>query len=253
VAANDITGTIKRYETLRVPVDSIEPDRIEALAEHLIAGEGVEQIVLLRWWDFMRARRNREYRSMLQQATVVPVSKSIAMAVRMLHRHKPPRYMPFDFVIRLLGGLENKSRSIYLLGGSPAALRAAEQNLRQTFPGLKLVGRYAGHYPKAREADIITAIRKANPDILFVGPGLPGTRMWIARHRAQLSPGIYLQSPDVFQIFAERRKRGSRKAFKRGFDFLPDLLRRPWRILRVVVYVWFLLVLLVKRVFARPA
>jgi N-acetylglucosaminyldiphosphoundecaprenol N-acetyl-beta-D-mannosaminyltransferase len=240
----------RRLDVMRVPVDSLEHDRISDAVERLVAKDDVAQIVLIRWWDFMRARRDREYRACLRDADLVlPVSKSIVFAARALRGARPPRYMPFDFVIRALGALEDRSRSIYLLGGTPGSLRTVEQNLRETFPGLRVVGRYTGNYGRPLEADIITAIRKATPDFVLMGPGAPAGDRWVSRHRKQLCPSIFLYVPDVFDIFAERRRRGSRTAFRRGFEFLPDLLRRPWRVLRFFVYLWFLLFVGIFRIF----
>lgn len=234
---------------MRVAVDSLGEDSIAAAVEDLVAHDETTQIMLIRWWDFMRARRDRGYRSCLRDANLVlPVSRSIVFAARFLRGVRPARFMPFDFVIRVLGALEDRGRSIYLLGGSAPALRTVEQNLRETFPGLRFVGRYTGHYAKQLEPDIITAIRKAHPDFVLVGPGVPAGDRWVTRHRAELSPSIFLSAPDVFDVFAERRRRGSRTAFRRGLDFLPDLLRRPWRLLRFFPYLWFLFLLLVFRI-----
>ena len=247
--SRDIDG-VRRLDVMRVAVDAMEADRIPSAVDSLVAKNDVAQIVLIRWWDFMRARRDREYRACLREADLVlPVSRTVAWAAKSLRGIRPERYMPFDFVIRLLGALEDRGRSIYLLGGTPQSLRTVEQNLRETFPGLKIVGRYTGGYGRQVEADIITAIRKSIPDFVLIGPGVPARDRWVSRHRSQLSPSIFLYSADVFDVFAERRQRGSRTAFRRGLDFVPELLRRPWRALRFFVYLWFLLVFGVFRIF----
>ena len=246
-----MTGTYpRRLDVMRVAIDELPDDQIAPAVDRLVERNELCQIVLLRWWDFMRARRNREYRRCLKDADLVlPVSRSVAMATRFLRRVRAPRFMPFDFVIRTLGALEDRKRSLYVLGGTPNSLRVVEQNLRETFPGLRIVGRYTGYYGRQVEPDIITAIRKAGPDFLLAGPGVQGGDRWVSRHRSQLGPAIYLYAPDVFDVFSERRRRGSRSAFRHGFDFLPDLMRRPWRVARLLVYLWFLVLLLVFRVF----
>ena len=250
------TGTTvkesKRLDVMRVPVDVLREEHVASAVEQLVEKPETAQIVLIRWWDFMRARRDREYRSCLRDADLVlPVSRSVAFAAHALRRIRPPRYMPFDLVIRVLGALEDRGRSIYVLGGTTHSLRTVEQNLRETFPGIRFVGRYTGYYAKQLEPDIITAIRKANPDFILIGPGAPAGERWVSRHRPQLSAGIFLYSAEVFDVFSERRRRGSRAAFRRGLDFIPELLRRPWRVLRLLAYLWFLLTLGIARIFHR--
>jgi len=220
------------------------------LVEGLLDQDGIKQILIVRWWAFMRARGDRELRKCARAAAlVVPVSKSLAMGARLLSGRRPVRHLPFDFVIRLLGALEDRKRSIYLLGGNPEMLRTVEQNLRETFPGMRCVGRYTGMFSSSIEGDIITAIRKAEPDLLLLGTGVPAADKWVSRHRSELPACIALSSPETFAIFAERRRRTSRTAFKRGTDFVPDLLRRPWRLLRFPVFIWYLVLLLVFRLF----
>jgi N-acetylglucosaminyldiphosphoundecaprenol N-acetyl-beta-D-mannosaminyltransferase len=222
------------------------------LADTLLAQSGVSQIMLVRWWDFMRVRRDGELRKCARSASlVVPVSISLVMGARFLRRRRLVRHLPFDFVIRLLGALEDRQRSIYLLGGTHQTLRTVEQNLRGTFPGLRCVGRYTGFHGDSVESDILTAIRKAEPDLVLLGTGVPAGEKWAARHRSDLGTCIAIHSPDTFEIFAEKRQRTSRAAFKRGLDFVPDLVRRPWRVLRFPVYLWYLLLLAGSRVFRR--
>jgi N-acetylglucosaminyldiphosphoundecaprenol N-acetyl-beta-D-mannosaminyltransferase len=247
VAADEVSEYVERLNVMRIAIDSVEDDRVTTVAQTRVASDASEQVVLLRWWDFMRARRNREFRACVGHALSIPVSRSIAMAGRFLAGKRPTRYMPFDFVIRVLTSLEERGQSLYIFGGTGPAIRVVERNLRETFPGLRIVGRYAGYYQRQMEPSIITAIRKASPDLLLVGPGVPGRDLWSYRNRKNLATGLSLFSAEVFDIFSERRKRASRTAFRRGLDFLPDLVRRPWRMLRAFVYVWFLVLLLVFR------
>ena len=250
MAASRLADLAERTVVLKIPIHSLIETDIPEVVEALLAEEGVSQIVLLRWWDFMRARANRELRRCVIDASLsIPVSRSIVAGARFLRKRRPPRHLPFDLTIRLLGALEDRQKSIYVLGGGTQALRTVEQNLRETFPNLRFVGRYTGNFSKPVEADIITAIRKAGPDLLLIGSGVPGGDRWVSRHRSELGAGIALQCSEAFEIFAERRQRTSRTAFRRGTDFLPGLFRRPWRALRFFVFLWYLIMLVVAKIF----
>ncbi len=240
---------VRRIHVLHVPIDILPPDSIDEAVELLAKDGQSHQIVLLRLWDLMRARVDREFNRCVRQATlVIPVSRGILSGARFLKRQAPHRYMPFDFAIRLLGSLESRGRSVYLLGGTKNYLQNTEQNLRHTFPGLRLVGRYTGYFDLNVERDIVTAIKKSSPDLLLMGSGLKGRNKWFFRHRNQLGAGIALWSSECFDVFSERRKRPSRRSFQAGTDVLPELLRRPWRILRGFVYLYYGFLLVVHRV-----
>lgn len=243
--------SLNRVSVLGVPVDILPEDRIEDLVASLADGRN-HQIVLLSLWDLMRARRNGEYRTMIAGASlVVPISLSIVRGARFLRRAEPVRYMPFEFVVKLLGALERKGKSAYLLGSSRTKLQKAETNIKSTFPGLRVVGRYAGRYPKSVEPAIVEAVRKATPTLLLVGAGVPGRERWIPRNLPRFNSGLYLWCSDLFEVFAESRGKPSRELFRRGLEWLPYTLRRPWKAYRFFVFLWYQVLLLFARIRGR--
>jgi N-acetylglucosaminyldiphosphoundecaprenol N-acetyl-beta-D-mannosaminyltransferase len=180
---------------------------------------------------------------------VIPISKSLVGGARFLLKKKVHRYMPFDFVINLLSILEKREFSLYLLGGKMRILKKAEKNIRQTFPRLRIVGRFVGNFKHNEEPTILEAIRKAAPALLLVGKGVKGEERWIARNNAQLNNGLRLWCSDLFDVFAERRRRPSRKVFERGFEWIGFCFQKPWRFFRIFPYMYYKLILLIYRIF----
>ena len=237
-----------RIRVAGVPVHILAPSDLENVIVHALRDEQPFQIVFLRLWDLMRAKWNREYKRMLDRAgLVLPVNRAIQLGARFQQKRAPVRYAPFDAVIRLLALLERRGCSMYLLGGSASELRRVDGNLRQTFPGLRMLGRHVGTYPRAHHDAILTALRKIEPDFTLIGPGPNGRACWVARNRAFLPRGIYLWSAEVFEILADKRRRTPREAFERGTDFISDGFRNPWRLGRLPAYLWYLLLLLYHR------
>jgi N-acetylglucosaminyldiphosphoundecaprenol N-acetyl-beta-D-mannosaminyltransferase len=247
----DPQSPLTRIVILGVPVDILPPERIEEVASLFEDGKN-HQIILLSLWDLMRARRSGEFRGMIAGASLVlPISRSIVRGARFLHKPEPVRYMPFDFAVKLLGALELKGKSAYLLGSSRTVIQRAEGNIKTTFPGLRVVGRYAGRYPKQAEGAIIEAVRKATPTLLLVGSGTPGRERWIPRNLSRFNSGLYLWCSDLFEVFAKRRGKPSRELFDRGLEWLPYLARRPWKAYRLFIFLWYEILLLVARITLR--
>ena len=246
-----LTG-IERINLLRVPLDILPPDRIPDSVDEMIRSGTDHQIVLLSLRDLLRARRNGEYRSyVLNASLVIPISKSLIGGAHFLTGKTPIRYMPFDFSVKLLTALESKGGSVYLLGARRKSLQTAERNIRQTFPGARVVGRCGGWFHRQDEADIIRAVKKASPSLLLVGRGVPGDERWIERNKRAFGPGIQLWCSDLFDIFAERKQRPSRAVFDRGLEGLLLCLRFPWRIVRFFPYIYYKILLLFYRLFRR--
>lgn len=240
----------ERISLLKVPLDIVPPENLEAVVYGLLKDGAGHDVVLLSLWDLLKARHNAEYRFFVQRATVViPIAKSLAGGARFLLRKKVHRYMPFDFVISLLSILEKREYSLYLLGGKMRILKKAEKNLRQTFPRLRIVGRYVGSFKHQEEGTILQAVRKAAPSLLLVGKGVKGGERWIARNGASLGGGLRLWCSDLFEIFAERRRRPGRAIFDRGLEWIGFCFQKPWRFFRIFPYFYYKFLLCIYRVF----
>jgi N-acetylglucosaminyldiphosphoundecaprenol N-acetyl-beta-D-mannosaminyltransferase len=247
----DSQAFLSRVRILGVPVDILPEDHLDDLVARFDDGKN-HQIILLSLWDLMRARRSSEFGTMVAGASLVlPISLSIVRAAHFLRRAELKRYMPFDFAVRLLGALERKGKSVYFLGGTMSSILKAEANIRSTFPGIRVVGRHAGRYPRAMEPAIVEAVRKSAPSLLLVGRGIPGRERWIPRNLPRFNSGIYCWCSDLFEVFAEKRGKPSRPAFAKGLEWAPYLLRRPWKAYRAFIFLWFKLLLLFERLRGR--
>jgi N-acetylglucosaminyldiphosphoundecaprenol N-acetyl-beta-D-mannosaminyltransferase len=242
----------ERVSLFKIPLDIVAPDRLgEAVNDLLAAGEG-KNIVLLSLTDLLRARRNGEYGAYVKNAgLVIPISKSLVGGLRFLTGKQAVRYMPFDFVVNLLTILEERELSLYLLGGTRQTLGKTERNVRQTFPRLCVVGRFIGGFRKQEEPAIIEAIRKASPSLLLVAKGVRGEESWIARNDKQLSRGLRLWCSDLYDVFAERRRRPSRKTFDRGLEWALYCFRNPLKFFRVFSYFRYKILLLFYKLFVK--
>ncbi|TVQ27829.1 MAG: hypothetical protein EA383_01745 [Spirochaetaceae bacterium] len=240
---------VERTDIAGIPVDIFTEEAIPEAVDAMLASDTYHQIVFLRTWDLMRARRSPQFRQCVRESSLsVPVSRGIKRSAGFLRRRPLSRHMPFEFVIRMLSALEQRNRSVYILGGDKTHLHRVEEGIKLTFPGIRVVGRYTGYYPKEYELNITTAIKKSAPDLLLVGPGISGKDLWVFTHRKLFNPGICVWSTEVFDIFSDRKRKPTRQAFLRGTDRISVLLTHPWRMLRLPVYLWFGLVLLYHRI-----
>lgn len=239
----------QRIDVLGVPVDIISPQNIESEIMELLAKPGTKQIVFLNIWELLKARGKNDFALCVKNADlVIPVSKSIIKGAKFLRKQAPVIYNPFDAVISILSVLENHYRSLYLLGGHKKAVMAAEKNVRKTFRGLQIVGRYVGYYPKSVENDVIQAIYKASPSLVLVSDGIREKNCWSYNRRNQFASSIFLYYHDAIGIFSERVKRISDKTFKNGHVFWHELIRNPLKIFYIFPYFRYIMLLFWYRV-----
>lgn len=236
----------KRINILQIPIDIIEDDQMESAVRAILEEDVATQICLIRYKDILKAQFNRETMDCLKNSRLnIPITPAVTFAASFLKREKPSIKNPFTFVIRLMGVLENSGKSIYVLGSRKKNILKSESNLRTSFPGLQIVGRYAGTFTAQEEQDIILAVKKSSPSLLLTGKGLKGNNLWLYRNRKNFNAGISLWGQSCFEIFSGNNKKPSNPtALKLMLKaFLSILL--PWRLMG---HIFFFLLLTIEKI-----
>ena len=236
---------IQRIDILGVPIDICKPQDLGEVALDMASKSGTKQIVFLSVWGLLKARKKNDFAECVKNADLVlPISKSIIKGAKILKRDIPYRYNPFPAVISILSALESQYKSLYLLGGHKKTLMAAEKNVRATFKGIQIVGRYVGYYPKNVEDDIISAIHKASPSLVLVSEGIREKESWSYNRRGRFSSSIFLYYKDVIGVFSKRRRRVSEETFDKGLEIWDEILHNPLKIFLVFPYIKYRILLL---------
>lgn len=244
--------SIERINLIGVPVDICGPENLENAILELLAKPGTKQIIFLSIWDLLKARRKNDFSECVKNADLIlPISKSILKGAKFLRKPVPVRYNPFTAVIQVLSILDSHYKSLYLLGAHKKTLLKAERNVHDTFPGLRVVGRYSGYYSKQDEDDVVQAIFKSQPSLVLVSEGIKDKNCWAYKRRNRFSSSIFLYYKDCFGIFADRIKRVNEKTFERGQEIFVEFIHNPFKIFLLFPYFWYKIVLLWYRLFRK--
>lgn len=239
-----------RITFLKLPIDILDENRIEEKLLQLLENEKSNQIVFLGFKDYLKGRNSKEFRKLLDNASLVlPSSTLITKGIYFLFKKKSPVYIRYDFILKILSILEKNKRSMYIIGSNKKNISISEKNLKTSYPGLHLVGRSSSNYQREKEEDIILAIKKSSPSLLLAGSGLKGRNKWLFNNREKFNSGLTLWSPDCFEIFSGRKKRPSRKASGRFFKGLKSSIFKPWRILYIIPAIIYYLTLFIYKIF----
>jgi N-acetylglucosaminyldiphosphoundecaprenol N-acetyl-beta-D-mannosaminyltransferase len=218
--------------------------------EGLLENGQANQIAFVSVRGLLRARHDAEYARCLREAALVlPVSVGIVSGARFLDAGRLSLFSPYQFVIQVLSLIERIKGTVYLLGSRKETLEVAEENVRGSFHGVRVVGRFYGYFPKSIENNIVTAIKKSSPNLLLAGKGVPGKDRWVLRHKKDFNPGVSMWVGNCFEIFAGAERRTSRRLHAAGLGALSGIWRRPWRFIAIFPYLYYLFLLLVYRIF----
>ncbi|NDJ86210.1 MAG: WecB/TagA/CpsF family glycosyltransferase [Chloroflexi bacterium] len=198
------------------------------------------------------AQKEPEFYRVLSQANAcIPDGTGVLLAARWLGQKLPSRITGSDGIYRLAERAAADGWRIFLLGAAPGVAEEAAARLQSHYPGLAVVGTYAGS-PAEQEAEaIIALVNQSQADILLVAYGAPRQDLWIDRYRDRLAVRMAMGVGGAFDFVAGKVPRAPYWMRRWGLEWLFRLIRQPWRwrrMLRLPVFVW-----LVLRYGSRPA
>jgi N-acetylglucosaminyldiphosphoundecaprenol N-acetyl-beta-D-mannosaminyltransferase len=176
-------------------IDLVEDEGTELSPVWGDAPEKPKTLVLAGRRIVWRLVRNRTYREFFKIPShrVAPVCPGLARQITLATGCSVGPYPEFQTLVRLLARAEETGGSIYLLGRNATELQRIEQNVRDTFPGLRIVGRAVFH--PASIASVTTAIRKSAPRIVLSGVVSDSFFRWMVASADRIGPTLSIVSP----------------------------------------------------------
>ncbi|MER3401296.1 MAG: acetylglucosaminyldiphospho-UDP acetyl-beta-D-mannosaminyltransferase [Thermoflexus sp.] len=231
---------VRRILGVRVH-DVTMAEALERVAAFLAAG-GPHQICTVNPEFVMHARRDPAFFQVLEQADLnVPDGVGLLWAGRVLGQPLRERVPGVELMEAIAARAAQEGWRLFLLGAAPGVAERAAETLRRRYPGLPVVGTFAGS-PRPEEAPAILArLRQARPDVLFVAYGAPRQDLWIARYQPDLQIPVAMGVGGAFDFLAGVVPRAPRWMREAGLEWLYRLLRQPWRWRRMRVLPRFVL------------
>lgn len=219
---------------LGVPFHSVTIDEAIDFIEEKIDEGGFHQVATANVDFLMHSMRDKGLQEILCSCDlVVPDGMPILWAAKLLGSSLKERVCGIDLVPRLAKLCLERHFSIFLLGASDAVSARAADNLKRSFPGLRIAGRYS---PPARplkqmnHEEILQKIAQAKPDILLVAFGNPKQEKWIAMHRDRLQVPVCIGVGGSFDFVAGSVSRAPGWMQNCGLEWLYRVSQEPKRL-----------------------
>ena len=132
-----------------------------------------------------------------------------------------------------------KGYTNFFYGGAEGVPEELAEILCQRFPGLKVVGTYSPPFrPLTPEEDkvIVETINQANPDVVWVGLGMPKQELWMGEHLGRIAASIMVGVGAAFDFLSGRKEWAPRWMQRNGLEWLFRLLHEPSRLWRRNLY-----------------
>jgi N-acetylglucosaminyldiphosphoundecaprenol N-acetyl-beta-D-mannosaminyltransferase len=231
---------IARENVLGVGVSALNPALAAETIEGWIHAGRRHYVCITGVHGVIESRRDPAVRAIHNAAGLVtPDGMPLVWLLRAAgHRDAARVYGP-DLMLLLLERSLAAGFTHFFYGAAEATLSELRHKLKARFPGLRIVGSIAPPFrplTPAEDEEVVAAINRAGPDIVWVGLSTPKQEIWMAEHRSRLAAPVLIGVGAAFDFHAGRVRQAPRWIQRRGLEWLFRLYQEPRRLWRRYLY-----------------
>lgn len=233
---------MERIQFLGCPVDSLDMNEALEWIEGRIRNRIPSQISVINANKLWQMRRDSRLANFIKNSALVIPEWAVYWGAKQLGT---PLKAPVYGVVLLQAVLpwaEKKGFGIYFLGAKPEVIRALENQLRCTYPALKIAGLHHGYFRSYTENEAVCdAIIRSQADILFVAMGSPRQEYWIQENLSRVQVPVAMGVGGSFDVIAGLKPDTPAWARGHGIEWLYRLMQEPkayWK-RYMIVNPWF--------------
>jgi len=238
----------EKFSVLGLPVHLVE-NYPHWLVESLQQGRGTH-VVTLNAEMTMQARRNPSLFTVIENADlVIPDGAGVVLYLRFILKQQVKRFPGIELAEGLLQELSRKATStkVFFYGGSPGVAAKAAEFWQQQVPNLNFVGTHSGYHSPETEKILLETLTELQPQVIFVGLGVPRQELWIAKNRTLCPQAIWIGVGGSFDIWSGGKTRAPKWLANNNLEWLYRLYQEPWRWRRMLALPEFLFQALISK------
>jgi N-acetylglucosaminyldiphosphoundecaprenol N-acetyl-beta-D-mannosaminyltransferase len=223
------------HAVLGVPLALTDYARTLAWIDAAVAARHRGYVCVAATHTVMACHEDPELRAaVLASDFTVPDGQPLVWALNALGHDLRDRVYGPTLMDRACAHAAENGLRFYLYGGrNQGALVELTRTLRLRHPGLQIVG---GHVPPFRpltaqeEAEVVADINRAQPDVVWVGIGVPKQEKWMAAMRPRLDAPVLIGVGAAFDFHAGLIPQAPDWMQRRGLEWLFRLNQEPGRL-----------------------
>lgn len=176
--------------------------------------------------------------ALMKGDALIPDGASIVMACRKLKAKSQPkeRIAGWDLFTMEMERLNRKGGTCFFMGSSEKVLKLIREKGKTVYPNIRIETYsppYKPEFSEAENREIIEAINRTNPDLLWIGMTAPKQEKWAYRHWNELHIHCHCGTIGaVFDFFAGTMERAPMWWQEHSLEWLYRLIKEPKRMWR---------------------
>jgi N-acetylglucosaminyldiphosphoundecaprenol N-acetyl-beta-D-mannosaminyltransferase len=232
---------IQQIRILGIPVHMVQIPDVVALMTDWITHhrDRTHWVVVADMHAIIEAHKRPGFRSKIETADlIVPDGISLIKVARRKGVPLKTRVAGTDLMKAFFARHQHTGVKHVFFGDTDQTLTRLQDKLMKTYPGITIADCYSPPFrPITPEEDaaMIQRINDAQPDVLWVGLGLPKQEQWIYEHRAQLNVPLVLGVGAAFKFLAGTVTRAPEWVGELGLEWLWRFAHEPRRLWRRIM------------------
>lgn len=188
----------------------------------------------------MESQKNERLCRIVNSAGLAtPDGMSVVWTCRFFGHTNVERVYGPDMMLAFSAIAAEKGYSNFYFGGDEGVPEELARRFCQQFPGLKVVGTYSPPFhllTPAEDEEIVEIINQADPDVVWVGLGMPKQELWMGEHIGRINAPVMVGVGAAFDFLSGRKKWAPKWVQRSGLEWLYRLLHEPRRLWRRNLY-----------------
>jgi N-acetylglucosaminyldiphosphoundecaprenol N-acetyl-beta-D-mannosaminyltransferase len=178
----------------------------------------------------MAAQNDPDFKQILNRSALnLPDGIGVVWAAKRQGHALRERVAGSDLIYLLADRAAQTGWKIFLLGAADGVADQAAIKLRAMYPGVNIVGAWAGSPRPEDDAEAIARMQVATPDIVLVAYGAPKQDKWIDRNLTRTGASVAIGMGGSFDFVVGTQRRAPQWIRRLNLEWLYRLLREPWR------------------------
>ena len=177
------------------------------------------------------AASDADFRRTFERADIIHADGQAAVfASRLTRTPIPERSATTDFIHDAAKAAAEQGLRFFLLGATEEANEKTARLLRESYPGLQIVGRRHGYFSQLDEDEICDEINLIQPDVIWVGLSVPLEYEFAVRNRGRLKAAWLVTCGGCFNFITGDYPRAPDWMQTVGLEWLYRLWHEPKRL-----------------------
>lgn len=245
---SELNSGLTQLSVMGLPIHQ-SSDYVRWLNQRIEQHKGTH-VVTLNAEMCMQAQENPQLHRFIEGADLVaPDGSGIELFFRILKRQSMRRYPGIELAADLLASVGDRTPpessipapKVAFYGGKPDVVEAAANYWKRRSPNLNLVIVQHGYVQGPQLTAFRQQLEQQQPDLIFVGLGVPRQEFWIAENRHLCPHAIWIGVGGSYDIWSGQKTRAPQWMRNVHLEWLYRLYQEPWRWRRMLAlphFVW---------------